>query len=174
MSRYNASTTVWSSSTSLKISSAQKIFMQHYNSEKEKESESPTPLSRTSSPRANCIKATRLSIFARLPTVARIRTHSATNSPAGEYENDDRETNKKTRGINLHRFSSLAGATKPHLRTENMTRVENTNVPNPTETYRGCFRPRLVSRCRVRPCLTTTILCGCFLKGKRNVLHFTP
>ena len=83
-------------------------------------------------------------------------------TPPRKYENDDRETNKKTRGINLHRFSSIAGAIKPHLRTENMTRVENTNVPNPTETYRGCFRPRFVSRCRVRPCFTTTILCGCF------------
>ena len=132
-----------------------------------------SPLSRTPSTRANRIKATRLSIFARLPTIARIRTHPATNSPAGEYENDVRETHAK-RGINLHRFSSLAGATKPHLRTKKTTRVENTYVPNPTETYRGCFRPRLVSRCRVRPCLTTTILCGCFLKGKRNVLHFTP
>ena len=128
-----------------------------------------SPLSRTPSTRTNRIKATRLSIFARLPTVARIRTHSATNSPAGEYENDDRETNKKTRGINLHRFSSLAGATKPHLRTENMTRVENTNVPNPTETYRGCFRPRLVSRCRVRPCFTTTIFVWVLFKRRKEM-----
>ena len=96
-------------------------------------------------------------------------------TPPRKYENDDRETNKKTRGINLHRFSSIAGATKPHLRTKKTTRVENTKVPNPTETYRGCFRPRFVSRCRVRPCFTTTILCGVLSPkmSPKEVLNFT-
>ena len=83
-------------------------------------------------------------------------------TPPRKYKNDVRETHTRDAGLNAHRFSSIAGAIKPHLRTENMTRVENTNVPNPTKTYRGCFRPRFVSRCRVRPCFTTTILCGCF------------
>ena len=118
--------------------------------------------------------AKKLLIFARLPTIAWIRTHSATNSPAGEYENDVREKHAK-RGINLHRFSSIAGATKPHLRTKKTTRVENKNVPNPTETYRGCFCPRFVSRCRVRPCFTTTILCGVLspkLEPKRSVKFY--
>ena len=96
-------------------------------------------------------------------------------TPPRKYKNDVRETHTRAAGLNAHRFSSIAGATKPHLRTENMTRVENTNVPNPTKTYRGCFRPRLVSRCRVRPCFTTTILCGCFESKNepKKKLNFT-
>ena len=53
-----------------------------------------------------------------------------------------------------------------------MTRVENTNVPNPTETYRGCFRPRLVSRCRVRPCFTTTIFVWVLFKREKKCVTF--
>ena len=96
-------------------------------------------------------------------------------TPPRKYKNDVRETHTRAAGLNAHRFSSIAGATKPHLRTENMTRVENTYVPNPTETYRGCFRPRLVSRCRVRPCFTTTILCGVLSPkmSPKEVLNFT-